>query len=69
MDAEHIGDMTIEQLRSLIREEILKWSRQRAKPQSGALIDDLSDFPVDDLGPRPENLTLRREEMYGDDGR
>lgn len=66
MDAEHIGDMTIEQLRSLIHKEILKWSRQQVKPQSGALIDDLSDFPVDDLGPWPENLTLRREEMYGD---
>jgi hypothetical protein len=29
----------------------------------------LHDFPVDDLGPWPEGLTLRREEMYGDDER
>lgn len=27
------------------------------------------DFPVDDLGPWPEGLSLRREDMYDDDGR
>ncbi len=27
------------------------------------------DFPVDDWGPWPEGLSLRREDMYGDDGR
>jgi hypothetical protein len=27
------------------------------------------DFPVDDLGPWPEGLSLRREDMYGDWGR
>lgn len=26
-------------------------------------------FPVDDLGQWPEGLSLRREDMYGDDGR
>lgn len=26
-------------------------------------------FPVDDYGPWPEDLSLRREDMYGDDGR
>jgi hypothetical protein len=30
---------------------------------------DLSDFPVIDVGPWPEGLSLRREDMYGDDGR
>lgn len=30
---------------------------------------DLDDFPVDDLGPWPENLSLRREDMYDDWGR
>ena len=29
----------------------------------------LIDFPVDDLGPWPAGLTLRREELYGDDER
>ena len=27
------------------------------------------NFPVHDVGPWPENLSLRREDMYGDDGR
>ena len=27
------------------------------------------NFPVDDLGAWPESLSLRREDMYGDDGR
>ncbi len=31
--------------------------------------DELDDLPVHDLGPWPEGLTLRRDEMYGDDGR
>jgi hypothetical protein len=30
---------------------------------------DFSDFPVIDVGPWPEGLSLRREDMYGDDGR
>lgn len=29
----------------------------------------LLDFPVDDFGPWPENLSLRREDMYDDWGR
>jgi hypothetical protein len=29
---------------------------------------DLKDFPVIDAGPWPEGLSLRREDMYGDDG-
>lgn len=35
----------------------------------GQKFTDLSNFPVDDLGPWPESLSLRREDMYGDDGR
>ncbi len=29
----------------------------------------LLDFPTDDLGPWPEHLSLRREDMYGEWGR
>ena len=29
----------------------------------------LEDFPTIDLGPWPDGLSLRREDMYGDDGR
>ena len=30
---------------------------------------DLDDLPTLELGPWPEGLSLRREDMYGDDGR
>lgn len=30
---------------------------------------DIDKLPVFDLGPWPENLSLRREDLYGDDGR
>lgn len=30
---------------------------------------DLADFPVRDYGPWPENLSLRREDMYDEWGR
>ena len=29
----------------------------------------LNPFPVIDVGPWPEGLSLRREDLYGDDGR
>jgi hypothetical protein len=29
----------------------------------------LAEFPVIDVGPWPVHLSLRREDMYGDDGR
>jgi hypothetical protein len=29
----------------------------------------LADFPVDDYGPWPEGLSLRREDLYGEWGR
>lgn len=38
---------------------------QRAKPNQQASLD----FPVDHLGAWPEDLSLRREDMYGDNGR
>jgi hypothetical protein len=31
--------------------------------------DPLPGFPVHDFGPWPENLSLRREDLYGDDER
>ncbi len=30
---------------------------------------DESDLPSHDMGPWPEGLSLRREDIYGDDGR
>lgn len=62
MATERLGDITLGQLREIIRQEIIKQSQPVIK-------GDLSDFPVDDLGPWPDDLTLRREDMYGDDER
>ncbi|CAG0926561.1 hypothetical protein PLCT1_00087 [Planctomycetaceae bacterium] len=67
MEAKRLSDMTLEQLRLLIREEIQRTSREEHELQ---YIDgDLSDFPVDQWGSWPEHLSLRREDMYGDEGR
>lgn len=30
---------------------------------------NLDDFPIIDVGPWPAGLSLRREDMYGDNGR
>lgn len=38
------------------------------KPQTNEKRPPLN-FPVDNYGPWPENLSLRREDMYGDWGR
>ncbi len=68
MNNERIGNLTLEQLRSLIREEI-RHIQQEEVVAAQPVQDDLSDFPVDNLGPWPEHLSLRREDIYGDDGR
>lgn len=43
--------------------------RERPPRQLPTLPFDVNALPVRDLGPWPEGLSLRREEMYGDDGR
>ncbi len=42
-------------------------AQQEVEPQSQR--GQPLDFPVRDYGPWPEGLSLRREDMYGDDGR
>jgi hypothetical protein len=39
------------------------------EPVAPAAQGSLDDFPVHDFGPWPENLSLRREDLYGDDER
>jgi hypothetical protein len=38
-------------------------------PETSDLSDWPARFPRLDLGPWPKNLSLRREDLYGDDGR
>ena len=50
-------------------EDFVDFLRERARKPKAATGREPLDFPVDDLGPWPEGLSLRREDMYGDDGR
>lgn len=51
-------------------EDFIDFLRQRrqAKPAAGRQRAPF-DFPVISVGHWPEDLSLRREDMYGDDGR
>jgi hypothetical protein len=70
----HNAQTLLEKIQSLPTERIAEvedfvdFLRERAATQKSATGKDL-DFPVDDLGPWPEGLSLRREDMYGDEGR
>jgi hypothetical protein len=50
-------------------EDFVDFLRERAKKPKTTTGREPLNFPVDDLGPWPEGLSLRREDMYGDDGR
>ncbi|MCU7817105.1 MAG: DUF2281 domain-containing protein [Candidatus Thiodiazotropha sp. (ex Rostrolucina anterorostrata)] len=65
----------LEKIRSLPTERIAEvedfvdFLRERTRLRNKTTDRKAQDFPVDDLGPWPEGLSLRREDMYGDDGR
>ena len=48
-------------------EDFIDFLRSRA--QTRHTTQCVSDFPVISVGRWPENLSLRREDLYGDDGR
>jgi hypothetical protein len=51
-------------------EDLVNFLRERSKQRKTTISSkQLLDFPVDDLGPWPKGISLRREDMYGDDGR
>ncbi len=50
-------------------EDFVDFLRERATARKIITDKKLLDFPVDDLGHWPESVSLRREDMYGDDGR
>lgn len=49
-------------------EDFVDFLVARAQPPRSAAREPL-DFPVISVGEWPEDLSLRREDMYGDDGR
>lgn len=51
-------------------EDFVDFLRERASLRKTIATDRKSlDFPVDNLGSWPEGLSLRREDMYGNDER
>ncbi len=50
-------------------EDFVDFLRERAKQQRATTRKESLDFPVDDLGPWPDGISLHREDMYGNDGR
>lgn len=48
------------------QQELIKRLRTMHPKQPHSILDNI---PVVDIGPWPENLPLRREDMYGDDER
>ncbi len=64
----------VEKIRSLPAERIAEvedfvdFLKQRTQARQPAPRKPL-DFPVISVGKWPEDLSLRREDMYGDDGR
>jgi len=65
----------VEKIRSLPEERIAEvddfvdFLRARSGLLQHLETHDMLDFPVDHVGTWPVGLTLRRGEMYGDDGR
>ena len=51
-------------------EDFVDFLQQRTKLRKTTTTGKESlDFPVDDLGPWPDGLSLHREDMYGNNGR
>ncbi len=50
-------------------EDFVDFLRQRTRRMKDTASKQSLNFPVDDLGPWPDKLSLHREDMYGDDGR
>jgi hypothetical protein len=72
MNTPRLSDLTIDDLWALLRDRVQELVRETLDEESqevDRLYSDLSDFPVDSYGSWPEDLSLRREDMYGDDER
>ncbi len=67
-----LSDLTLDELWELLREKAEALIREQlghAPEGTDLRQSDLSDFPVDSYGSWPEGLSLRREDLYGDDER
>jgi hypothetical protein len=75
VDKSRVSDMTVDELWKALHDKIQMLIREELRtalhePERGERNKrPLLNLPVIDLGPWPEHLTLRREELYGDDER
>ena len=54
----------------VIEEQAAPVAENEPDPEASARLEEfIKNWPVHDLGPWPENLSLRREDMYDDWGR
>jgi hypothetical protein len=63
-----VADLTMDELRVFIRLEIAR-SHYVSPSQQPFKKFDIKKFPVVDLGEMLDDSDIRREDMYGDDGR
>ncbi len=71
MGANRVADLTLVELRAIIRQEIEQAGLQPVPADTEdelAVYGDLADFPIDDVGAWPDDLNLKREDLYPDDG-
>ena len=61
-----IEELPIQQMAEVA--DFVEFLRQRT-PHKPATAQDPLNFPVISVGQWPEDLSLRREDLYGDDGR
>jgi hypothetical protein len=50
-------------------EDFIDFLQQRSAAKGGVEPAALADFPVDEAGRWPADLSLHRADLYGDDGR
>jgi hypothetical protein len=69
-ESARVADLTVEELTKLVRQAVREalLETQPAPPSPPGKRPPL-DLPVDNVGPWPEGLSLRREDWYGDDER
>ena len=71
----HSAQTLIEKIKSLPTdritevEDFVDFLKQRARSRKMGVSNKSLDFPVMSVGKWPDDLSLSREDMYGDDGR
>jgi hypothetical protein len=67
-----LADLTIDELWGLLRDKaaaLIRETLEQSPIEPDLRQSDLSDFPVDSYGEWRDDLSLRREDLYGDDER